>query len=238
MLYATVADIAKFLALQFREHPTTASLILQATTLREMRLPIATTPDPIVAEQWHQGIGWAIGRVANEFKPCHAGGTSGYWTSLGIVPSVKLGVAVFANAPAQPRLIEDMILTQLVPLWKQLQARSERELRHSRQEAWKIYEGRYQLVRSALGVIPESELSDCYVTFSMAEDQLTAQFMLLPILAFSCTLQQYEEHAFRIDESLLAYAFGGEFATFTVDTDGVPATVIWRDFTFQLDAAA
>jgi CubicO group peptidase (beta-lactamase class C family) len=93
-LQTSVLDATKFLAMQFRDDPAGAGQILGAATLREMHTPVWMEPD------WKGGhcIGWHALRVGDRVALGHGGGVHGFATQVMVVPSAKLGVAVFSNA--------------------------------------------------------------------------------------------------------------------------------------------
>ena len=61
-LFASVADLARFLALQFRDGPAGDAPILAGGSLRQMRAPVWLLPDGRRAI----GLGWWLGRAAGE----------------------------------------------------------------------------------------------------------------------------------------------------------------------------
>lgn len=93
-LQTSVLDMARFLALQFRDDAAGEGQVLGAATLREMHTPVWMEPD------WRGGrcIGWHALRVADRVTLGHGGGVHGFSTQVAIVPSARLGVAVFTNA--------------------------------------------------------------------------------------------------------------------------------------------
>ncbi len=93
-LQGSVLDLARFLALQFRDDPAGPSQVLGAATLREMHTPVRMEPN------WQGGrcIGWHAGRVRDRILLGHGGGVQGFSSQVAIVPDARLGVAVFANA--------------------------------------------------------------------------------------------------------------------------------------------
>lgn len=112
-VYTTVADLARFMSLQFREGPAGGTQILGSTTLREMRAPVFVNRD------WSGGfgIGWYLGRVAGYPTAEHGGGQSGYAAKIHLVPELKLGFAICINQIADQHRISYTALELLVPVF-------------------------------------------------------------------------------------------------------------------------
>lgn len=139
-IYCTVADISKFMSLQFTDAPAGASptQILGSSTLREMHMPVNVSPD----FQRAFGLGFAISRVANQKIVGHSGSVPGYRTNISMAPALKLGVVVFTNTVTDPIAITNTALETLVPAFEhQMQ---DPEATPEQVTAWKRYTGRYQ----------------------------------------------------------------------------------------------
>jgi CubicO group peptidase (beta-lactamase class C family) len=139
-IYSTIADISKFISLQFSDAPAgaTPSQILGTSTLREMHMPVNVAPDFKSAF----GLGFGVGRVANQKIIGHSGSVPGYRTNISMVPALKLGVSVFTNTSTDPIAITDKVLETLVPAFEHQMA--EPEATPEQIAAWKPYMGRYK----------------------------------------------------------------------------------------------
>jgi CubicO group peptidase (beta-lactamase class C family) len=116
-LYSTVEDIARFIALQFRDGPAGGTQILGGSSLREMHAPVFLD----AAWQSGRGIGWALNRVAGYPAVGHGGGIHGYTTNITFIPALKLGVAVFTNTGTEPAALSRTALELLAPVVSRLQ---------------------------------------------------------------------------------------------------------------------
>lgn len=139
-IYSTIADIAKFMSLQFTDAPAgaTPSQILGSSTLREMHMPVNVTPD----FQGAFGLGFDISRVASQKVVGHSGSVPGYRTNISMVPSLKLGVAVFTNTGTDPIAITNKVLETLVPAFAH--QNEDPEATPEQIAAWKPYVGQYK----------------------------------------------------------------------------------------------
>jgi CubicO group peptidase (beta-lactamase class C family) len=143
-LYSTVDDIARFVALQFRDGPVGGAQVLAGGTLREMRAPV------FLASDWKsaRGIGWQIERVAapggHPTAVGHSGGLPGWATNVMLVPELEVGVAVFVNTGADAAGLSRAALEVLVPVLARLKSRSEAAAAEPLPEGWQRYAGRYR----------------------------------------------------------------------------------------------
>jgi CubicO group peptidase (beta-lactamase class C family) len=115
-LYTSVADLARFMSLQFREGPAGGSQILGSTSLQEMRMPVSINKD------WRSGmgIGWNLGQVSGYLGIDHGGGQPGYSAKIHLVPELKLGFAVCINQIANQHAISYKALELLIPTFDKL----------------------------------------------------------------------------------------------------------------------
>lgn len=198
-LYSTVEDMARFMALQFRDGPVGGVQILAGDTLREMRQPVMMFPD------WQAGtaIGWRLSRVGGHVAIGHGGGVPGFTTQILLVPDLKLGVAVFANIGTDPHSIARGALELLIPVFSRLRARREAAATPPAPAEWRRYCGRY-----SLGGIVDLDVS-------LAGDRLLAAD---PKAApgGAAVLVPEGGHTFRARGG----AVTGETATFEVDGQG------------------
>ncbi len=141
-LYSTVADISRFMALQFTDAPADASAggkqILGSSTLREMRMPVSIAPDFSSG----YGIGWGIRRVAGEKVIGHGGSLPGFTTNITLAPALKLGMITFTNRQTEPSAISQRMMEILIPAFKL--ASSEPPPTAEVIASWKPYLGRYR----------------------------------------------------------------------------------------------
>jgi CubicO group peptidase (beta-lactamase class C family) len=143
-LYATVDDVARFVALQFRDGPAGGAQVLAGGTLREMRAPV------FLASDWKsaRGIGWQIERVAapggHPTAIGHSGGIPGWATNVLLVPELEVGVIVFANTGTDAAGLSRAGLEVLVPVLARRKAREEAAAAGPLPEGWQRYAGRYR----------------------------------------------------------------------------------------------
>jgi len=116
-LYASVEDIARFMAMQFRDGPPGDAQVLDGMTIREMHAPV------MLRGSWEGavGLGWWLGRVAGETWIGHGGDHSGFNADIKLIPSQKLGIAVFANTNGDPGALTTAALEVLVPVVRRTQ---------------------------------------------------------------------------------------------------------------------
>ncbi|MEP7292116.1 MAG: serine hydrolase domain-containing protein [Chloroflexota bacterium] len=138
-MYSTVADITRFIAMQFRDQIAGGNQVLGSSTLREMQMPVAVSPD----FESGYGVGWGIRRVAGCKVIGHSGGLPGFTTNITLVPSLKLAAIVFTNTGTEPVAIAQKVLELLIPVFKRQLERQEVPASADEQASWKVYEGRY-----------------------------------------------------------------------------------------------
>ncbi len=138
-MYSTVADISKFIAMQFRDQPAGDSQVLGSSTIREMHMPVSVTQD----FESGFGIGWGMRRVAGCKVIGHSGGLPGFTTNITLVPALKLAAIVFTNTGTDPVTISQKMLELLIPVFQRQLARQETPASSEEQAGWKLYEGRY-----------------------------------------------------------------------------------------------
>jgi CubicO group peptidase (beta-lactamase class C family) len=176
-LYSTVEDMARFVALQFRDGPAGAGQILAGATLREMRAPVFLAPD------WKhaRGIGWLIERVADHTAVGHSGGIPGYGTNVMLVPALEVGAIVFCNAGADAAALSRGALEVLVPVLARRRARAEAAAAPALPEDWQRYAGRYlarflgievKPVKGRLAIVFPDAPADSEVTLAREREHL------------------------------------------------------------------
>lgn len=139
-LYSSVEDIARFISLQFRDAPAGGAQVLRGSSLREMHTVQWMNPD------WKTGwgIGFGIERIADQVAVGHSGGIHGFTTNILMVPSAKVGVAVFTNTGTNSAAISRKALELLVPVIQRAAAREQRAEPAPPPEVWKKYIGLYE----------------------------------------------------------------------------------------------
>lgn len=111
-LFASAEDLGRFIMLQFRKGPQGDNQLLNGGTLREMHAPVW------MDASWTFGtaIGWRLGRLAKRTILTHDGLVHGFSADVTVVPELKLGIAVCANAMADVAMISRTILEPLIDL--------------------------------------------------------------------------------------------------------------------------
>ena len=140
-LYSTVEDMARFIALQFRDGPAGGAQILAGDTLREMHQPVMMLPD------WQGGtaIGWRLARSGGSVTIGHGGGVPGFTTQITLVPTLKLGLIVFTNTGTDPLALARTALDLLIPPFSRLEARQSAAHLAPVPAVWWRYCGRYSM---------------------------------------------------------------------------------------------
>jgi CubicO group peptidase (beta-lactamase class C family) len=118
-LYSSVADMAHFISLQFRDGVAQGSQILHGSTLREMHSAHWLNPD------WQSGwgIGFQIQRIGDQTAIGHSGAVQGFTTNITVIPKLKIGVAIFTNTNTEPWDFAREALSTLIPAIQHAQER-------------------------------------------------------------------------------------------------------------------
>jgi CubicO group peptidase (beta-lactamase class C family) len=103
-----------------------------------MHMPVNVAPDFKSA----YGLGFGVAQVANQKIIGHSGSVPGYRTNIGMVPALKLGVAVFTNTGTDPVTITNKALEILIPAFEHQNI--EPEATPEQIAAWKPYIGQYK----------------------------------------------------------------------------------------------
>ncbi|HVU11458.1 MAG TPA: serine hydrolase domain-containing protein [Phototrophicaceae bacterium] len=205
-LYSTVADISKFMALQFTDAPAhaTPSQILGSSTLREMHMPVNMTPDFTHGF----GIAFALSRVAKQKVVGHSGSVPGFKTSIAMIPALKLGVVAFTNTNCDPIALTNKMLETLAPAFQhqidEPPATTEEIL------SWKPYIGQYQW--PMMDGILDIRVVDDHLTALAVGEEPSTYVMLKPA----------GEHVFK----MIGGHSANEELRFTVDDSG-KVTGLW-----------
>lgn len=201
-LFSSIEDMARFISLQFRDGPAQGAQILKGSTLREMHSPIFLDPG------WNDAtaLSWAVERMQNHTTIGHSGGAYGFSTDILIVPSLKLGLALFMNTTEDASGINRSVLECLLPTVSRLLQRQQKAQTVSAtrlppiQPEWKAYEGRYTERGMRLPL----------------EVRLEPDKLIATILGTDVILLPLEEHHFRMQESPL-----GDSMCFVRNSDGI-----------------
>lgn len=203
-LYTNVEDISRFISLQFREGPAGGSQILRGSSLREMRAAHWVAPD------WQSGwgIGFRITRVGPYIAIGHGGGIQGFRTDVSLIPSLKLGVAVFTNTNSDPDQLTFIALEVLGSVIERAQQRRKPEPAPARPE-WQRYVGKYA---TDFGSTIQIRIHENQLRLVPAEDPG----------ATPVALTHLDGHRFRMTGGWAS----GEVLWFEVDAQG-NANVVW-----------
>ena len=137
-LASNVADLAKFLALQFRDGEAGGAQILKGATLREMHRVHWLRDD------WKSGwgLGFSVRRVGEQTRVGHGGSLPGHRTQVELAHDIKLGVIVLTNAnDGDPLRYVDQAFKLLTPAVTHAVEEAKPESKPD--SAWKKYEGIY-----------------------------------------------------------------------------------------------
>lgn len=135
---STVEDLARYLALQFRDGAQGGSQILKGSTLREMQRVHWLQPS------WRsgRGLGFSVWQMDEHTVVGHGGWVAGNRTQIAFVPKNKVGVIVLTNADdGDPWFYADKLLTMFLPLIAKLTAPETPAAEAD--PAWQAYLGMY-----------------------------------------------------------------------------------------------
>lgn len=211
-MYSTVEDIARFIALQFREGEAGGEQILSSASLREMHAPIIISPD----FETGFGLGWGIRRVAGHKVIGHSGGLPGYTTNISLIPGMKLAAIVFTNTGTNPVEISESLLKILIPAFTRAAARQGKPTAEQL-NSWKVYLGRYAL-----------RTMDDAIEIKIINDHLT---VVMPDgnPAGNITLLYHDRHRFRMRGG----SSSGELLIFETDADDNVTGLVLGSYPFD-----
>jgi CubicO group peptidase (beta-lactamase class C family) len=101
-LWSTVADLAKWISLQFRADdmtPPGSAEVLAGSTIAEMQRAVIVSDPELGAAQ---GFGWKAARRGGTVVVGHGGFTKGFTSRIDFVPDRRLGVVVLFNGIGDP----------------------------------------------------------------------------------------------------------------------------------------
>jgi CubicO group peptidase (beta-lactamase class C family) len=199
---STVADLARFAMLQFRDEPVGGKEILRGSSLREMQRVHWLNPD------WSagRGLGFYVWRKNNKTLAGHGGALQGYRTEFQVCPEDKAGVIVLTNADdGNPLFYIDKAFDWVIP--PLVAAAKPKPEERQPDPAWQQYVGKYRNVWSDLQVLILS--GELVLIDPSLPDPKLAVTKLLPV----------STHTFRM-ESTNNFAAEGELALFEIDDAG------------------
>ncbi len=115
-VYSSAHDLVRFGMFHLGEKLEDQRAILSAASLEEMRKPTMMTGP----KAWY-GVGWAIADGPGGYRVIsHTGSMGGVATSLRLIPSERIALAVLCNSGvALPHRVADRILARVPPKWKE-----------------------------------------------------------------------------------------------------------------------
>ena len=199
-LTTSVADLARFAMLQFRDGPAGGAQVLRGSTLREMQRVHWIEPD------WQAGwgLGFHIYRAHDRTLVGHGGSLRGYRSDIRFSPTERVAVIVLINADdGEARLVVDKAFEWVAPAI----ARATAPPPPVPDPAWQRYVGRYRNTwGDAQVLVIGGRLS---IIGPNLPDPMWAPSTLVPI----------GEHTFRL-ETRDGYGSHGERAVFELDASG------------------
>ncbi len=198
-LASTVEDLARFIALQFRDGPAGGAQVLKGSTIREMHRVQWLRPD----WQSGQGLGFAIRRVADQVRVGHGGAVPGHRTQIELAPAAKLGVIVLTNAnDGDPARYVNQAFKLLGPPIARAAEEPKKALEPD--PAWEKYVGTYAWKRSNVRImVLNGELT---MLSPDADNPWEARVRLKPV----------GPHTFR----MIGGSSSGELLRFELDSSG------------------
>jgi CubicO group peptidase (beta-lactamase class C family) len=204
-LTTSVADLARFVTLQFHRGPADGDRILRGSTLREMQRVHWLEPE------WQAGwgLGFHMYRAGQRTLVGHGGSLRGYRSDVRFSPPERVGVVVLINADdGEPQLVVNKAFEWV----GNAIARATAPAPATADPAWQRYVGRY---RNAWG--------DLQVLIVGGRLRMIGPALLDPI-PVQATLEPIDTHTFRL-ESPDGYASHGEPVVFHLDAAGKVARV-------------
>jgi CubicO group peptidase (beta-lactamase class C family) len=203
---STVEDLARYVALQFRDGPAGGSQIVKGSTLREMQRVHWLMPD------WKsgRGLGWQIIHREDGDLVGHGGWVAGYQTAVYFRPRDKLAVIALTNAddglpyPGAPESVVDRAFKWIGPA---LARTADPTPTPKPNPQWQKYVGKYR-----------SPWADSQVLIYQGQLVLIDPTAADPLSGLS-TLVEIAPHTFRIEDGP---PFGphGERVVFELGADG------------------
>ena len=199
---STVADLAKFVQLQFRDGPAGGAQILHGSTLREMQRVHWLDPN------WTQGWGLGFKVIRRRGVTCvgHSGRVPGHRTQVLLCPAAKTGVIVIGNAgDCDPLRYCERAFELALPALTRSAAAEPKPAPPD--PGWQRYVGRYRDAWFDTQVMIRN--GELVMIDPSADDPLATLATLTPVA----------EHVFRYD-SADGSSPVGELAVFELDAAG------------------
>ena len=138
-VFSSAHDLVRFGMFHLKAHLPDQKAILSDETIDEMHRPTAE-----ISDGNGYGIGWAISQNhLGYLRFSHGGGMGGVSTTLTLIPTEKIAVAVLANSSSSlPHQICKEILSALLPKYAENRAISEAKTDESRKRASRFKPGR------------------------------------------------------------------------------------------------
>lgn len=137
-VYSSAHDLVRFGMFHLKSHLPDQKAILSDETLDEMHQPTISLKAGL-----GYGVGWSISEDDMGYRSLsHGGGMGGVSTSLVLIPSEEIAVAVLVNSASHPlpSLISKEILSVLLPEYAKKRAQLEAEQEQGKQERNKSQE--------------------------------------------------------------------------------------------------
>jgi CubicO group peptidase (beta-lactamase class C family) len=131
-VFCSAHDLVRFGMFHLKAHLSDQKAILTDESIDAMQMPTGKTGDTS-----GYGIGWFVDEELKEYRTVsHGGGMPGVSTSLTLMPSQKLAVAVLTNASANlSDQVNDKLISLLVPELSQKRTQARAEQRRKRAPA-------------------------------------------------------------------------------------------------------
>ena len=136
---STVADLAKYTALQFREYDNSEDAVVKGSSLREMHRV------QFLRQHWGSGwgLGWSVWARGGKTINGHGGWVGGNRTQIMFIPEDKVGVIVLTNSDdGEPAFFARYILDHMGPVLVNTFAEPAESIAYD--PAWEQYVGRYK----------------------------------------------------------------------------------------------
>lgn len=110
-MWASAHDLVRFGMFHLKEKLDGQKPILRPESINEMQKPTMRT-----GPKAHYGVGWVISDATGYTVVSHTGGMGGVSTSLRLIPSERIALAVLCNAGVSlPHTISDQVLSHVLP---------------------------------------------------------------------------------------------------------------------------
>ncbi len=157
-LCSSVIDMARFIALQFRDGPAEGEQILKGSTLHEMHTPVWLAAD------WKSAtaLSWELERCQEQTFVHKGGRVAGFEADVVFVPALKLGLALFMNTNQGAAQLNRSVLEMILPFFQERHRQDTLTLLPV-QSTWQRYVGRYAGNAGSFGVMLTSDRLLCII---------------------------------------------------------------------------